>query len=247
MGDVDDLLAEQKAYYRARAPEYDDWWRRFGRYNRGDDNTKVWLADVAEAEARLNAFGPTGNVLELAAGTGNWTARLVTHADKVTAVDASPETLAINREKLGIDAARVDYVVADLFEWAPTDRYDVVFMGFWLTHVPDARFDAFWEMVATCLRPGGRVFILDNCHPRHQTDVPGSPVAISEVHISAYDGRIDTSTGIATRNLADGREFDIVKRYWEADELTQRLAPLGWSIEASTTDHFFFVAHGSRA
>lgn len=245
--DVDDLLAEQRAYYRARAPEYDDWWRRFGRYDRGDANTEVWLGDVAEAEARLNAFAPTGRVLELAAGTGNWTTRLVEHADRVTAVDASPETLAINREKLGAAADRVDYVEADLFAWAPTDGFDVVFMGFWLTHVPDSRFDAFWEFVAACLRPDGRVFVLDNCHPQHQANVPGSPVEITRSGISGYDGTIDTTTGIATRNLADGREFTIVKRYWEPDELITRLAALGWAFEASTTGHFFITAHGARA
>ena len=31
----DDLLAEQRSYYRARAPEYDEWWQRQGRYDRG--------------------------------------------------------------------------------------------------------------------------------------------------------------------------------------------------------------------
>ena len=31
MEDDADLLAEQRAYYRARAPEYDEWWQRRGR------------------------------------------------------------------------------------------------------------------------------------------------------------------------------------------------------------------------
>jgi hypothetical protein len=30
---------------------------------------------------------------------------------------------------------------------APDRRYDVVFFGFWLSHVPLERFDAFWSMV----------------------------------------------------------------------------------------------------
>ena len=33
----DALLAEQRAYYRARAPEYDEWWQRHDRYDRGPD------------------------------------------------------------------------------------------------------------------------------------------------------------------------------------------------------------------
>ena len=29
---MSDVLREQKRYYAARAPEYDDWWYRRGRY-----------------------------------------------------------------------------------------------------------------------------------------------------------------------------------------------------------------------
>jgi len=29
---MSDLLGEQKRYYAERAPEYDDWWFRRGRY-----------------------------------------------------------------------------------------------------------------------------------------------------------------------------------------------------------------------
>ena len=35
MGEQHQLLDEQIAYYRARAAEYDDWWFRRGRYDRG--------------------------------------------------------------------------------------------------------------------------------------------------------------------------------------------------------------------
>lgn len=31
------LLTEQARYYRQRAGEYDDWWVRGGRYDRGAD------------------------------------------------------------------------------------------------------------------------------------------------------------------------------------------------------------------
>ena len=35
----DDLLREQRRFYRARAPEYDEWWQRRGRYDWSDDET----------------------------------------------------------------------------------------------------------------------------------------------------------------------------------------------------------------
>jgi demethylmenaquinone methyltransferase/2-methoxy-6-polyprenyl-1,4-benzoquinol methylase len=46
----DDLLEEQRAFYRARAPEYDQWWQRRGRYDRGRDDGE-WERQVATAAA----------------------------------------------------------------------------------------------------------------------------------------------------------------------------------------------------
>ena len=91
------VLDEQRRYYAARAPEYDDWWFRRGRYELAADAKARWDADVAEVETALSAFGPVGDVLELAAGTGLWTRHLVRTASRLVAVDASAETLALNR------------------------------------------------------------------------------------------------------------------------------------------------------
>jgi hypothetical protein len=51
------LLAEQRAYYRARAPEYDEWWQRRGRYDRGSDLAEEWDRQVAQVAAALDTFG----------------------------------------------------------------------------------------------------------------------------------------------------------------------------------------------
>jgi SAM-dependent methyltransferase len=83
------LLAEQIAYYRARAGEYDATY-------------PLDASAGADARARLlaalEALAPYGRVLELACGTGQWTIELVRQASAVTAVDASPEALAICRQ-----------------------------------------------------------------------------------------------------------------------------------------------------
>jgi len=113
----------------------------------------------------LDAFAPGGQVLELAAGTGTWTGELARHADHVTAVDAAPEVLAINRARHG--GLRVTYVVADLFSWTPPRRFDAVCSGFWISHVPAARWAWFWTLVDAALAPGGRVWFCDSAHPAH--------------------------------------------------------------------------------
>jgi SAM-dependent methyltransferase len=108
----------------------------------------------------LEAFRPIGSVLELACGPGVWTRQLLRHAAEVMAVDASPEMLAIAAARVGDE--RVRFVQADLFAWVPDRRYDVVFIGFWLSHVPLERFESFWSLVADCLKADGRVFFADD-------------------------------------------------------------------------------------
>lgn len=243
MSDDDALLAEQIAYYRARAPEYDDWWTASGRYDLGSKLNERFLAEVGRAYDALDRFAPSGDVLELAGGTGNWTRRLALHADRVTVVDASPETLTINRAKVADSPCPVHHVAADLFRWRPRRRYDVVALAFWLSHVPPERFDEFWELVASALGPGGRVFFVDNAHPE---DIPAELASRLAPHARRVDpAAADRGPIVTRRSLGDGRTYDVVKVYWRPAELTARLSELGWDATASTTEWAFL--HGEAS
>ena len=55
-------------------------------------------------------------MLELAGGTGIWTKQLAQTAAELTVVDASPEMLGINRDRVRDPYVR--YITADLFELA---------------------------------------------------------------------------------------------------------------------------------
>ena len=227
-----DTIQQQIEYYRARAGEYDEWFLRRGRYDRGADLNAQWFAEAGAVAAALDAFRPAGAVLELACGTGLWTARLAAAAACVTAVDASAEMLAINRARVGPPA--VTYVEADVFAWEPpAHAFDVVFFSFWLSHVPPERFDAFWAIVRRALRPGGRFFLIDSRH---------EPTA------TAVDDRLPERTATTLmRRLNDGRAFEIIKVFYEPDSLRERLAGLGWVAEAHQTPTYFPYAFGTAA
>ncbi len=229
---ADRLLAEQGDYYRQRAPEYDDWWFRRDRYDRGEEANSKWFAEAAEVEAALDRFGPRGRLLELACGSGIWTRRLARSAARLTAVDGSTEMLDLNRARLGGSTA-VTYLHSDIFAWEPTETYDVCFFSFWLSHVPEERFEPFWAKVRRALEPEGRVFFLDS--------------APSE-RASAADHKLPAA-GEETmlRRLKDGREYQIVKRFYEPDALQRRLADFGWTVRVESTPEYFIYGRGCPA
>jgi demethylmenaquinone methyltransferase/2-methoxy-6-polyprenyl-1,4-benzoquinol methylase len=224
-----ELIEQQKEYYRARAGEYDEWFLRTGRYDRGPAFRALWFAEVDEVRAALDRFAPRGRVLELACGTGLWTEHLVRHADEVTAVDASAEVLALNRERVG--DAGVRHVQADLFAWTPDGLYDVVFFSFWLSHVPPERFAAFWAMVRDALKPGGRAFFVDSLRTELSTATD---------HRLAEEGDVVTE-----RMLNDGRRFHIYKVFYEPAELARKLEALGWRADVRRTESFFIYGEAS--
>jgi demethylmenaquinone methyltransferase/2-methoxy-6-polyprenyl-1,4-benzoquinol methylase len=217
------LLDEQIAYYRARAHEYDEWFFRRGRYDRGDEFRLAWEAEIAVAEAALRELRPFGRVLELACGTGLWTRRLAESAESVTAVDASAEVIELNRARVGGSAVR--YLQADLFEWRPSERYDLVFFGFWLSHVPPPQLEAFWSLVRACLAPGGTVFFVDN--KRNFTS------------LDHQQFRAEDEDYVVERELNDRRRFRIVKVFHEPAALEAKLGELGWQANVRATGEFF--------
>ena len=226
----DAVLTEQLDYYRARAREYDKWWMREGRFDRGPEANARWFAETAELERVLERFDPRGDVVELACGTGLWTRHLADHADSLTAVDAAPEVLAVNRARVG--DANVRYVEADLFDWSPDVSYDACVFAFWLSHVPRERFAAFWETVAACLKPGGRVLVIDSARTERSTAADHQLPSADE----------DTMT----RRLDDGREFQIIKRFYDPPELERALGELGWRAEVGATPEFFIYGTATR-
>ena len=209
---VESLLAEQIAYYRARAPEY--------------DAGAIDLPGGEEIEAAVSAFRPEGDVLELACGPGTWTPRLLRTATTLTAIDSSPEMLALAAGRVPVGAS-VRFVQADLFRWRPDRRYDAIFFGFWISHVPVERFASFWRTVGDALAPGGRVMFVDDAYRTPDELVEGAESAV------------------VRRRLEDGSAFRAVKVPHTVEDLQRRLDALGWAIRVrSTAGPFYWGAGG---
>jgi len=209
---TDPLLAEQLAYYRAIAPEYEEHF--------------ISEPGADELVAAVDAFGVAGHVLELACGPGVWTGVLLQGAASLTAVDGSPEMLARCQARFGSERTR--FIQADLFTWKPDRRYDVVFFGSWLSHVPLAQFEAFWELVASCLEPTGRVLFLDDAFRPAEELIEGEASATVQ------------------RRLKNGTPYRAIKVPHRAAELQARLGGLGWNIRVTATRGPFYWGAGTR-
>lgn len=213
---VDQLLREQQAYYRARAPEYFK-----------EALMPLSRQRATELQAELAACFDEcfrGDVLELACGPGSWTGILAQRARTLTAVDGSPEMLRFAAERAS--GEHVCFVEANLFEWRPERRYDGVFFGFFLSHVPEERFDRFWSTVADALNPGGHVVFIDDAIRTPEELVYGEDAVVVQ------------------RTLSDGSHHRVVKMPHTPQTLERRLEGLGWHFQMRDATPFFWgVGH----
>ena len=212
-------------YYEARAAEYDEWYLRRNRYSHGLVSDMAWEMELAVASTWLDGLPLGGEIVELAAGTGWWTALLAAKGD-LHAYDAAGAPLDRARSRLVAHGLRAHLHVRDA--WAAPDRaVDALFTGFWLSHVPRSRLAEFLAIARAWLRPGGIFAAIDS-----QPD--------------AASGTIDPlpppAPDLAWRRLADGREFTIPKVHYRSDELADALRAAGFvDVEVGSSGRFFLL------
>lgn len=157
--DRDELDLDMRRYYAQRAPEYDDWYDRLGRYDDPATNA-AWHAEVARLGQLADGFGE-GRLLDIACGTGRWTIRFAANprVTSVTAFDQAPEMLEQTRARMvaaGHDVRDVALAQGDAYALPfAAGAFDSCFFGFFLSHVPAGRLPSFLGEVRRVLRPGG--------------------------------------------------------------------------------------------
>jgi demethylmenaquinone methyltransferase/2-methoxy-6-polyprenyl-1,4-benzoquinol methylase len=225
-----EILQEQIEYYRKRTGEYDEWFYRKGRYDRGAELNQLWFDEATQVRQELLQTPPVGNALELACGTGIWTQELVKVACNITALDASPEVIEINRAKLTCPV--VSYELVDLFKWEPQQQYELVFFSFWLSHVPPELLTAFLNKVYRATKPGGRCFLIDS---RLEPTSTAKDTPLHNIEHIYY-----------TRKLNDGSFYKVVKIFYEQAGLSESLSATGFVPDIKVTPHYFIYGIATR-
>ncbi len=213
-------------YYEARAAEYDDWYLRRGRYAHGPVHDMAWQMELDAATTWLDRMPLRGEIVELAAGTGWWSALLATKGE-LHAYDAAAAPLDRARDRLLAHRLRAHLHVRDA--WAAPDRaVDALFTGFWLSHVPRARLAEFLAIVRAWLKPGSPFVAIDS---------------LPDPASGTLDRLPAPGPDLSLRRLADGREFTIPKVPYTPGELADALREAGFeAVDVRTTGRFFLLA-----
>lgn len=229
--EVAQVEAETRDYYRARADEFEDWYRRRGTYQHGPEADAAWNRELGEMDAFIEPLRDR-TVLEVAAGTGWWTRRLAPR-NRVIATDYAPEMIACARRLAGASDA-AERCRADAYRLPVAEgAVDACFFGFWLSHVPVSRAVEFMREARRVVRPGGELWLLDSRQSptsgQRRQRVPGPKVQQQR------------------RTLADGSVYDIWKIYWSPLDLRFLFGLVCDQVDVATTDQYFVMARGRVA
>jgi len=226
----DAVAAETIAYYAAGAAEHDDWYLRRGRHELGPVHDQAWAAELDTATLWLDRLPWSGEIVELAAGTGWWSPLLASKGE-LSIYDATDAPLDLARDRLVAHRLRAHIHVRDA--WAEPDRaVDGLFVGFWLSHIPRPRLAEWLLLARRWLKPGGTFAFID---------------ARTDPQSGAPDLTIETeperAAGIVRRRLDDGREFRLIEIHRQPEELESALLAAGFASAVVASTPRFFV-HG---
>ena len=139
-----------RAYYEARAREYDDWWRGRGLFAARE--RPGWPEEVHELERALAAL-PAARTLDVACGTGFLTRHL---RGVVVGLDQSPSMVALAQRRLPDGVA----MVGDAFALPFADRaFERVVAAHFYGHLLDGDRERF---LAEARRVGDELVVIDS-------------------------------------------------------------------------------------
>ncbi len=208
-----DTTSEETArYYAARAPEYD---LSAGYLTHDRETLRV------AKKRRLQQIFRGHDVIEIACGTGYWTAVLAETAKSVVGIDVNPEMISRAQSRCE-RFPHVKFRLADAYSLGPeAGTFTAAFAVWWWSHVPVSRVGAFLRSLHRRLIPGAPVLFSDQL----EYVVPRVDGMASQRHEDAHGDTIER------RVLADGREYDIVKNFPTEQELVSALSGFGSDIQ----------------
>ena len=193
---------KQNEYYNKRAKEYEQIYFRDNKERRKEIDNEV---------LRLKKLASGKSIIELACGTGYWTARVSETASDIIATDLSLEMIQIAQEKTY--NCPIQFLQADLHN-PPFEEpsCDLLLLGFWFSHEPCQDYEKLFRTLLGLLKPNGKIWMIDNNPP-------------AEGDIFKSTGKDNYGNNYKQRFLDDKTEYSILKNYFTQDLLKEIFEP----------------------
>jgi len=117
------------------------------------------------------------------------------------------------------------FLRGDIFSYPYAPRaYDSAVLAFLVSHLTDEEVDALLAALKKLLAPGGRFVFMDNAWSEAVAGIPRQ------------------KTGMVTRTLKDGRQYRILKRYYEKADFDEMAARNDFNLDFFQQQEVFFFA-----
>lgn len=208
--------SDSAAYYARRAGTYEQ--EVYGRPER--------QADLALLRERVREALRNHRVLEVACGTGYWTAQLAQSAASVLATDINPEMLEAAQAKgLPVDKAR--FALADALDLQVEGMFSACFAGFWWSHVKRQDQAGFLEQLRAKLGKDTLLVLLDNVY----VEGSNTPVARTDLDGNTYQ----------IRTLSDGERYEVLKNFPTDSALRKKMGAAVKDIRIVRLEHYWML------
>ena len=205
-------------YYRRRAGEYEAIYAKPERQ-----------ADLAVLRKEVPQRLAGRRVLEIACGTGYWTALVAPLAAGVVATDMAEEPMAIARSK-AYPPGRVRFAPADAYDLPDAlGRFDAALAMFWWSHIPLKQIGSFLTSLHRRLEPGARVIVFDNLY----IDGSSTPIAERDAEGNTYQ----------LRHLADGTQNRVLKNFPSEEELHTVIRPHATRFSYRALEYYWLAEY----
>ena len=209
-----------KAYYKERAPVYDEVYSYPERQE-----------DLRFLEEYIPGQFEDRDVIEVAAGTGYWTQFIAPRSRSILATDANTEVLReMERRSIG-NSVQKQVVDAYSIDELP-GTYNGAFAGLWLSHVPKQKIPEFLGKVHQLLCPQATVMFIDN-----------SVAQCTRLPLSHAD---EDGNTYQDRTLENGKTYRVLKNFPTQSELMEVAGKLGTDHKFIELEHFWLFQYSTN-
>ena len=211
------LNTDMAAYYARRAATFDKVYAKPERQH-----------DLAIVREWVRTTLDGHRVLELACGTGYWTAEAAQVAQSILATDLAPAMIDLATARK-LPAEKVSFSIDDAFDShidLPNESVSAVFAAFWWSHVRREEQDRYMQRLRQQVGKDALLVLIDNVY------VEGSSTSIARTDLQGNTFQI---------RLQDGERFEILKNFPTDSALRKRLGAHLKDIRIQRVEYYWML------